>query len=62
MLTELQRARVAAGLSQAQAAQIIGKSQSVYSKIERGRVKLTAADAKALCDKFALSLADLVTT
>lgn len=35
MLTNLRAARLAAGLTTEAAGQIIGKSQSVYSKIER---------------------------
>ncbi len=62
MLTNLRAARLAAGLTTEAAGQIIGKSQSVYSKIERGRVRLDAFDAANLAKVLRLDLDALLVT
>jgi transcriptional regulator with XRE-family HTH domain len=62
MLTNLRAARLAAGLTTEAAGQLIGKSQSVYSKIERGRVRLGAIDAAKLATALRLDLAALLVT
>jgi transcriptional regulator with XRE-family HTH domain len=59
-LHRLRAAREAAGLTTGGAALIIGKTQSTYSKIERGQVQLSAIDALTLCDRFGLSLDELL--
>lgn len=53
--------RLAAGLTQAQAGALIGKTQSHYSKIERGEVQLSARDAATLCAAFGITLSQLLT-
>lgn len=60
MRLNLQEARLAAGLSQEQAAELIGKTQSHYSKIERGVIGLRAEEAYILCQRLDLELGDLL--
>lgn len=60
-LHNLQQARRRAGMTQAAAGQLIGVTQSHYSKIERGDVELSARDALTLCQAFGLSLSQLLT-
>ncbi len=59
-LVRMKEARRAAGLSQAAAGQLIGKTQSHFAKIERGEVALSAADALTLCKALALDLDTLL--
>lgn len=59
-LPALRAARIAAGLTTATVGQMIGKTQSHYSKIERGAVRLSATDAAKLCTIWGLAIADLV--
>ncbi len=61
-LARLIEARCAAGLSQVQAGALIGKTGSHYSKIERGKLGMDAREALVLCDRFGLSLAELLET
>lgn len=61
MRDQLAAARVARGLSQSQAGALIGKTQSHYSKIERGAVGLSASEALTLCENLGLSLSQLLT-
>ena len=56
MLRNLAAARAAAGMNQTRAAALINKTQATYSKIERGVIELSAADALALCRAFGLDL------
>lgn len=60
MLT-LAPARRAAGMTQAQAAALLGKTQSHYSKIERGAVELSARDLATLAKAFAVCPSQLLT-
>jgi DNA-binding XRE family transcriptional regulator len=62
MLNNLRAARIAAGLSTADAGKIIGRGQSTYSKIERGAVALDAESALILCKRFNLTLESLLVT
>lgn len=62
MLQNLLTARQAQGLSQARVAEMLGKSQAVYSKIERGKVQLSAQDALTLCQVFKIDLKSLLVT
>jgi transcriptional regulator with XRE-family HTH domain len=59
-LSGLIRARVSANLSQATVGQVIGKTQSHYSKIERGIIGLDAHDALTLCQYFGVGLEELL--
>jgi len=59
-LSGLIRARVSRDLSQATAGQVIGKTQSHYSKIERGTIGLDARDALTLCQYFGVTLDELL--
>ena len=61
-MNALQQARTAAGMSQQQAAAILGKTQSHYSKIERGAVALSLRDAGKLCREWNLDPSHLLTT
>jgi transcriptional regulator with XRE-family HTH domain len=60
MLTNLRAARIAAGMTTAQAAALLGVTQSVYSKFERGAVRLSADKALILCNRFKLDLESLL--
>ena len=60
MLSNLAKARQAAGMNQTDAAEMLGKTQATYSKIERGTVSLSAHDALILCKVFGLSLESLL--
>ena len=60
MRRKLQDARTAAELTQAQAGDLIGKTQSHYGKVERGRIGLSADEALILCNRLNISLADLL--
>ena len=60
MLANLAAARAAAGMNQTAAAALISKTQATYSKIERGVIELSAADALALCRAFGLDLESLL--
>ena len=60
MLVNLAAARAAAGMNQTAAAALIGKTQATYSKIERGVIELSAADALILCRAFGLDLESLL--
>lgn len=60
MLKNLAAARAAAGMTQTAAAALIGVNQSTYSKIERGAVGLSAADALTLCRVLGLDLESLL--
>ena len=61
MLRNLAAARAAAGMNQtAAAAALISKTQATYSKIERGVIELSAADALILCRAFGLDLESLL--
>ena len=60
-MSALASARRAAGMSQAEAAAVIGKSQSVYSKIERGVVRLAAADLAKLAAAWGVCPSRLLT-
>lgn len=62
LLYRLTAARYAAKLSQAETAALIDKSPSHYSKIERGVVGLEARHALTLCNRFGLTLAELLET
>lgn len=60
MRRKLEHARHAAGLTQAQAGALIGKTQSHYGKVERGIIGLSADEALILTEKLCITLADLV--
>ena len=60
MLINLATARARAGMTQTTAAALINKTQATYSKIERGEVALSAADALTLCRAFGLDLESLL--
>jgi DNA-binding XRE family transcriptional regulator len=60
MLRNLAAARAAAGMNQTAAAALISKTQATYSKIERGDVSLSAADALIFCRAFSLDLEALL--
>lgn len=60
MLINLAAARAAAGMNQTAAAALISKTQATYSKIERGDVALSAADALIFCRAFNLNLEALL--
>ena len=60
MRRKLQDARIAADLTQAQAGDLIGKTQSHYGKVERGRIGLSADEALTLCNRLSISLTDLL--
>lgn len=60
LLFRLMEARQKQGLSQADAGNLIGKTPSHFSKIERGVIGLDARDALTLCNRFGLSLAELL--
>lgn len=60
MRRKMENARRGAGLTQAQAGALIGKSQSHYGKVERGIIGLSADEALILCNRLGLSLADLL--
>lgn len=60
-MNALASARRAAGMSQDAAARLIGRTQSHYSKIERGAVRLTLQDAAKLAAAWNLSLSQLLT-
>lgn len=62
MLINLAAARAARGMSQTEAATLLGKTQATYSKIERGDVTLSARDALILCRAFGLDLEALLVT
>ena len=62
MLRNLIAARAASGMNQTAAAALIGKTQSTYAKIERGKVTLSAPDALTLCRAFGLDLESLLVT
>lgn len=62
MRRKLCAARERAGLSQAQAGTLIGKTASHYGKIERGTIGLKADEALILCENLNVSLADLLET
>lgn len=51
IVCQLRKARIEAGLSQKQAAEILGKTQSYVSKIESGQRKIDVIQLK----KFALA-------
>ena len=59
-LKNLILARSRAGLSQTDAGALIGKSQSHYGKIERGEIGFSAAEALTLCDRFKLTIQQLL--
>lgn len=54
-------ARRAAGMTQAQAAALLGKTQSHYSKIERGAVDLSARDLATLVTAWRICPSQLLT-
>lgn len=60
MRWKLKEARIKADLTQRRAGELIGKTESHYSKIERGEVDLRATEALVLCNNFNLSLAELL--
>lgn len=60
LLYRLMYARHAAGMNQTEAGALIRKSPSHFSKIERGVIGLDARDALTLCNRFGLSLAELL--
>lgn len=60
MRMKLKEARMRAGLTQAQAGALIGKTQSHFGKIERGTVMIQADEALVLCEALSLGLADLL--
>ena len=60
MLSNLAKARNAAGMNQTAAAALISKTQATYSKIERGDITLSAPDALILCRAFKLDLESLL--
>lgn len=60
MRRKMENARHAAGLTQAQAGALIGKTQSHYGKVERGIIGLSADEALILTEKLWITLADLV--
>lgn len=60
LLFRLMTARKVAGLSQEDVGKLIGKTPSHFSKIERGAIGLDARDALILCNRFGLSLAELL--
>ena len=60
MLRNLAAARAAAGMNQTRAAALINKTQATYSKIERGDIELSAADALIFCRAFGLDLESLL--
>lgn len=62
LLIRLSQARAAAGVSQADAARLIGKTPSHFSKIERGVIGLDARHALILCNRLGLTLAELLET
>lgn len=61
-LVALKAARVASGMTQGEAGALIGKTQSHYSKIERGEMEFSASEAAILCRWFRLSIHRLLHT
>ena len=61
-MTGIRDARLAAAATQNDAAEILGKTQSHYSKIERGAVELNARDALKLCRAWDVTLSQLLTS
>lgn len=59
-LDGLRRAREAAGLSQAAAGRIIGRTQSHFAKIERGAVGLDVRDAVQLAQALGVTVESLL--
>ena len=59
-MSGIRTVRLAAGMTQAAAGQLIGVNQSHFGKIERGTVRLWADDALALARAFGVDVADLV--
>jgi transcriptional regulator with XRE-family HTH domain len=51
-LTELRRARTAAGVTQAQAAEQLGRQQSFISNCESGERRVDVAEFLAFCEVY----------
>lgn len=62
LLFRLMEARQKQGLSQADTGQLIGKTASHFSKIERGVIGLDARHALILCNRLGLRLDELLET
>lgn len=56
----LRQVREAAGLSQAAAGRIIGRTQSHFAKIERGAVSLDVRDAVRLAEALGVTVESLL--
>lgn len=59
-LPSLRAARLALGMSQAEAGRLISVTQSGFARIESGASALSAASALILCQTFGLTLAELL--
>ena len=59
-MTGIRTARLAAGMTQAAAGQLIGVNQSHFGKLERGTVRLWADDALTLARAFEVDVAELI--
>lgn len=61
-LPQLRAARLASGYTLKRAGEAIGKTESHLSKIERGLVTLTAADAVTLARAFGVTVESMMET
>jgi transcriptional regulator with XRE-family HTH domain len=59
-MTGIRTARLAAGMTQAAAGQLIGVNQSHFGKLERGTVRLLAEDALTLAHAFGVDIVELI--
>lgn len=59
-LLELRRARIAAGVTQVEAAERLGRPQSFISKCESGERRVDIAEYLALCQAFGIDPCDII--
>lgn len=61
-LLELRRARIAAGVTQVEAAKRLGRPQSFISKCESGERRVDVAEYLALCQAFGIDPCAIIRT